>query len=138
MLLDYIIICPLAFVLGGSLKFCINSIKSRNLAFDQIGLGNFPSTHISIVSSITWLVYFREGYSDPLLGVCLALLIIVTIDALDTRKKIEDIIRVLRVELGDGKSIAGLRDKIGHNPIDVIGGVGVGFLAALITVCTTT
>jgi|TARA_Y100001949_G_scaffold85797_1_gene72531 acid phosphatase family membrane protein YuiD len=73
-----------------------------------------------------------------LLGVCLALLIIVTIDAIDTRKKIEDIVRVLRVELGDGKSIAGLRDKTGHNPIDVIGGVGVGFLAALITVCTTT
>jgi acid phosphatase family membrane protein YuiD len=73
-----------------------------------------------------------------LLGVCLALLIIVTIDAIDTRKKIEDIARVLRVELGDGKSIAGLRDKTGHNPIDVIGGVGVGFLAALITVCTTT
>ena len=100
MLLDYIIICPLAFVLGGSLKFCINSIKLRNLAFDQIGLGNFPSTHISIVSSITWLVYFREGYSDPLLGVCLALLIIVTIDAIDTRKKIEDIIRRISIRNG--------------------------------------
>ena len=61
-----------------------------------------------------------------------------TIDALDTRKKIEDIVRVLRDELGDGKSIAGLRDKTGHNPIHAIGGVGVGFLAALIIVSTTT
>jgi len=45
---------------------------------------------------------------------------------------------VLRDELGDGKSIEGLRDKTGHNPIDAIGGVGVGFLAALIIVFTTT
>ena len=81
---------------------------------------------------------FREGYSDPLFGVCLALLIIVTIDALDTRKKIEDIVRVLRVELGNGKSIEGLRDKTGHNLIDAIGGVGVGFLAASIIAFTTT
>ena len=128
----YLIICPLAFVLAGSLKFCINSIKTRSLAFDMIGLGNFPSTHVSVVSSITWLVYFTEGYSDPLIGACLALLMIVSIDAIDTRKKIEGIVKVLRVELGVGKDTSELRGKIGHEPIDVIGGFAIGFLAASI------
>ena len=128
----YLIICPLAFVLAGSLKFCINSIKTKSLAFHMIGLGNFPSTHVSVVSSITWLVYFTEGYSDPLIGACLALLIIVSIDAIDTRKKIEGIVKVLRVELGVGKDTSELRGKIGHDPIDVIGGFVIGFLAASI------
>ena len=46
----------LAWLVAGILKFTINSIKARQLAFGLIGYGGLPSNHSAIVSSMAALI----------------------------------------------------------------------------------
>lgn len=51
----------LTWLVAGCLKFLINCIRAKRLAFDLIGYGGLPSNHSSIVSSIAALIAFRDG-----------------------------------------------------------------------------
>ncbi len=61
-----------AWLVAGSTKFVINSLKARQLAFGQIGYGGLPSNHSAIVSSAAAMVAIREGISHPAFGGLLA------------------------------------------------------------------
>ena len=108
------------------IKFIINSLKIRKLAFKKIGLGNFPSTHNAISSSAFFTVLFQEGLNSPFLSIAFALMLIVAIDSLDLRNKIEKHAKAINeLEKPNGFSF-NLRTKIGHKPIEVFGGFLVG------------
>lgn len=85
----YLFVPLVAYLVAGSIKFLINSIKEKSLAFKLIGLGGMPSTHNTICSSVFFVVGFSEGFNSPLIAVCGALCMIVAIDSMDLRKKIE-------------------------------------------------
>ena len=128
--LAYLLVCPLAYLLAGGTKFLINSIKAQRLAFDQIGLGRFPSTHTAIVSAPAWLIALRQGIDTPALAVAIGVLLIVVIDAMDLRRKVEQINSVLKRELPDSPAAQNLRDRIGHTPLEIAGGLVAGGIAA--------
>lgn len=64
--LSYAITPFAAWLTAGVLKFLINSIKARQLAFGLIGYGGLPSNHSAIVSSMATLIALKEGISHPL------------------------------------------------------------------------
>ncbi|CAG1021325.1 hypothetical protein MTYM_00924 [Methylococcales bacterium] len=131
----YVIAPVVGYLSAGGLKFAINSLKARNLAVSEIGLGGFPSTHTTVVSSILFLIGLREGLSSPLLGIAIALNLVVIIDAMDLRRKVgrhaHVINRLARLQQPDVSSPA-LRERMGHSPLEVLGGFLTGLTVALI------
>ena len=134
---DYIyLITPLlAWLVAGSLKFLINCIRAKRLAFDLIGYGGLPSNHSAIVSSIAALIAFRDGMNTPAFGVAIALAFIVILDASSLRRQIgkhaATINQLIKTSNLDG---AILRERMGHTRTEILAGVlvgvSIGWLAA--------
>ncbi len=130
----YLMMPFVAWLVAGSSKFVINSIRAKQLAFGLIGYGGFPSNHSAIVSSMAALIAFKEGIAHPAFGVALALAFIVLLDANSLRRQIgkqaEAINRLQQAEQeSDAKP---LRERIGHTKLELLGGIVVGVLAAYV------
>lgn len=116
---------------AGTIKFFLNSIKLGRWAFRDIGMGSMPSTHNTITSTTFFVLGFGEGFSSPICGVALALMIIVAVDSLDLRKKIEGHAKVLSKNFSDNNpDAANLRLKLSHTPFEVLGGITLGVVIA--------
>jgi len=128
--LGYVLVCPLAYLLAGSTKFLVNSARAGRLAFHQIGLGRFPSTHSAIVCAPAWLIALKAGVGTPVFAVALGVAMIVVIDAMDLRRHLERANAVLRAE--HPAAAAELRERIAHRPFEIVGGIAVGAVAAFL------
>jgi uncharacterized protein len=128
----YILVCPLAYVLAGTTKFVLNTIREGRLAFEHVGLGGAPSTHTSIASAPVWLILIREGLTTPVLAVAMGFLMIVVIDAMDLRPKLGQVHSILKTRFAGDAETQGLRDRIGHSLSEVLCGVIVGGFSAFI------
>jgi acid phosphatase family membrane protein YuiD len=132
--MDYsYLLCPfVAWLTAGILKFCINSLFAKKLAFGLIGYGGLPSNHSAIVSSMATLIALKEGIHHPAFGVALALAFIVLLDASSLRKQVSNQ-AVLINQLAKAINLqGGLRERIGHTLIEIVAGVAVGALVALV------
>tara|TARA_Y100001936_G_C16091881_1_gene687044 strand:+ start:4205 stop:4627 length:423 start_codon:yes stop_codon:yes gene_type:complete len=118
----------LGFLCAGIIKFLINSYKTKGYAFSEIGLGGFPSTHNTIVSSTYFTISLAKGFDSIESSIALALCLVVSIDSLDLRKKIEQQSEIISKLTNEGKM---LRKKIGHSFSEVLAGYFLGFLIAL-------
>ena len=118
----------LGFLCAGIFKFLINSFKKKGLAFSEIGLGGFPSTHNTIVSTTYFTISLAKGFDSSESSIALALCLIVSIDSLDLRKKIESQAHMIS-KLNNPQDK--LRLKIGHTPGEVLGAYVLGFLLGL-------
>ncbi len=116
-----------AWVIAGGVKFLINSIKSKQLAFHQIGYGGMPSSHSAIVCSVAAMTAFREGVESSVFVVALTLAFIVMMDAMDLRRKIGQHAERLNLLSPDFPK---LRERVGHTPVEVLAGVLTGVLTA--------
>lgn len=121
----------MAWLVVGSTKFIINSIKAGRLAFDQIGYGGLPSNHSAIVTSVAALVAIREGLNHPAFGVAVALAFIVILDAYSLRRQIGNHAEVIN-RLNDGKQENLLRERMGHTRSEIGAGIVIGILTAWI------
>ena len=126
---SYIITPFVAWLIAGSSKFFINSIKAKSAAFKQIGYGGFPSNHTSIVTSIACLIAIKEGFESPALGIAIALSFIVILDATSLRTKVGAHAKRLNTMTPEEPP---LRERIGHSPIEILGGILTGLFTALI------
>lgn len=128
----YLITPFIAWLCCGLLKFIINSLKQKKLAFHLIGYGGMPSNHSAIVSSMAALIAFQEGVDTPAFGVALTLAFIVVMDANSLRKKIEQHAK----EINQFKHYQApvLRERIGHSKVEILMGLLLGsLLGALIS-----
>ena len=117
-----------AWLAAGCLKFAINSLRAGKPAFGLIGYGGMPSNHSAIVSSMAALVALKEGLDSPAFGVALTLAFIVMLDASSLRRQVgrhaQAINRLLPPEN------ARLRERMGHTPFEIAGGIAVGCAVA--------
>jgi acid phosphatase family membrane protein YuiD len=122
----------ISWVASGTLKFIINYTRFGFQARQLVGNGGFPSTHTSVVSSITILIGLITGWNSPLFGLGVAVTYIVIIDALGVRRAVgtnAKQINVLTKQI-NGHLISSLREKQGHTRTEILGGLGVGSLIA--------
>lgn len=127
--ISYVVTPLAAWLIAGSAKFAINSLKAKSAAFKQIGYGGFPSNHTSIVTSVAWLIALKEGLAEPALGVAVALAFIVILDATSLRMKVGEQARRLNRLTPDQTP---LRERMGHTPFEVLGGVVTGLGTAVL------
>ena len=126
----YVAAPAVAWVAAGSIKFAINSIRARKAAFDQIGYGGLPSTHMTIVSAVAALIAMREGMGSGAFGAALGLMAIVGIDALSLRRHIGLQARSINEMLREREQPTPHRERIGHSIIELGAGVIVGIATA--------
>ncbi len=129
--LTYLLTPLIAWTTAGSLKFIINSIKAKKLAFGLIGYGGLPSNHSAIVASTAMLIALKEGVAHPAFGVAITLSFIVILDASSLRRQVgkhaSRINRLTNVSISDEPK---LRERVGHTPIEIIAGIATGIAVA--------
>jgi acid phosphatase family membrane protein YuiD len=119
-------------LVAGSLKFVINSMRSGVPAWQQIGYGGMPSTHTTIVTTTAVLVGLREGWNTAAFAVAAALAFIVILDATSLRRQIGSHARVLNALHAGDPSYQAVRERIGHHWTEVAGGLLVGTACAFV------
>ena len=119
----------IAWLVAGSTKFVVNSIKAGQLAFGQIGYGGLPSNHSAIVSSAAALIAIREGFNHPAFTVAIALAFIVMLDANSLRQQVGRHAEAIN-SLNTGGQKKPLRERMGHTHIEIGAGIVVGVLTA--------
>jgi acid phosphatase family membrane protein YuiD len=129
--ISYLLTPFLAWLVAGSLKFAINSMRSRGLAFQQIGYGGLPSNHSSIVSSMAALIALREGIASPAFGVALTLAFIVMLDASSLRRQVGRQAEAINRLASKHSEQTRLRERMGHSPLEIAAGIVTGIVVAI-------
>ena len=129
--LSYALTPFLAWLVAGVLKFVVNSIKTRQLAFGLIGYGGLPSNHSAIVSSIVALIALKESISHPVFGVAIALAFIVILDANSLRQQVgKHAVSINKLASGEADHQK-LRERMGHSRLEIAAGIAVGIGVAV-------
>lgn len=128
----YLITPFLTWLCCGVLKFLINCLKEKRIAFELIGYGGMPSNHSAIVSSMVSLIALKEGMDSPAFGVAITLSFIVVLDANGLRKKME----TYAIEINKIKNYNRpiLRERVGHNKLEIAAGILVGITMTCVIV----
>lgn len=100
--------------------------------------GGMPSSHSALVCSMSMAIGLFEGFGTPAFALSVALMMVVVYDAAGVRREAgrhAEKINLVIEELFQGQPISEqqLKEVIGHNPIEVIAGVLVGFSIALVS-----
>ena len=130
--LSYLVTPFLAWLVAGSLKFLINSIRARRWAFGLIGYGGLPSNHSAIVSSTAVLIALREGLGHPAFGVALTLAFVVMMDASSLRRQVGRQAEAINRLAGEASGHVPLRTRMGHSRLEIVAGVATGAGVALL------
>jgi uncharacterized protein len=103
--------------------------------------GGMPSSHSALVCCGMLSVGLFHGFNTAVFALALVLAMVVVYDAAGVRReagKHAERINILIEELFSGQPISEkqLKEVIGHTPIEVIGGVLLGFATALVSYWT--
>lgn len=129
---EYLITPFFAWFVAGCLKFLINSFKVKKMAFGLMGYGGLPSNHSAIVSSMVFLIAFKEGIDTPAFGVALTLAFIVLLDANSLRRAVGKHAVAINNLAKDDPEYHQLRERMGHTKIEILAGIVVGGLVSYI------
>ena len=129
-----------ACIAAQSIKVVIGTMRLKRFDFHWlIGTGGMPSTHASGVTALSVVIGMEQGFHTPLFATAAAFTVITLFDAQGVRrwsgrqaqvlnKMLEDIYFKRRIQEERVKEL------LGHTPLEVLGGMVVGTLVALIIV----
>jgi acid phosphatase family membrane protein YuiD len=124
-------------ILAQVLKVPIDSLREHRWNWALFfAAGGMPSSHSALVTSTAAAVGLHIGFDSPVFAVAVALALVVVYDATGVRRqagKQAEKINILVEELLKGHPIneEHLREAIGHTPLEAMGGVLLGLLAAV-------
>lgn len=126
----------LAWTVAQLLKVVIDSIKGRHLDFTNwASAGGMPSSHSALVAALATAIGLRKGFASDWFAMALIFALVVMYDAAGVRRAASAQARILNQvidELFQGHPISEerLREFLGHTPVEVIAGAGIGVLFA--------
>ncbi|MEJ5201621.1 MAG: divergent PAP2 family protein [Anaerolineales bacterium] len=136
---NYILLAGLtAWVLAQLLKIPTHYLVNHEWNFGLIFTsGGMPSSHTALMTCITLSIGLYDGFGTPLFALAFAISMIVIYDAAGVRRQAgihAQRINVLVRELLSGHPVSQdlLKEVIGHTPQQVIGGIILGTVVALI------
>ena len=127
-----------ACLVAQAIKIVLGVIRLKRFDFQWlIGTGGMPSTHASGVTALSTSIGFSNGFDSPLFAISVAFTVITLFDAQGVRrwsgrqaqilnKMLEDIYFKRRIHEQRLKELAG------HTPIEVLAGMAVGLVTALV------
>ena len=125
-----IIIPLLGIIISQIIKFLIESIKYKKILVNRLlnGSGGLPSSHATLVSSLTSLIYLNYGYSKYF-AISLIFSLIILYDAVGVRYEVGKHARVLNQLNNSNKP---LKELIGHTLYEVLCGIFLGIIISII------
>jgi hypothetical protein len=122
--MNIILLLACTWVINGSIKFAVNTLRSGKEALALIGYGGFPSTHTAMVAAALFYVGFHWGFNTPSFAALAALLWVVMNDAMHLRIQVGS--QAAAINRLTKKKKDRLRERMGHSKIEVLGGLVVG------------
>jgi acid phosphatase family membrane protein YuiD len=128
----------IACLVAQGIKITIGTIRRKRFDFRWLfGTGGMPSTHAAGVSALSVSVGIQTGFDSPLFATAVAFTVITLFDAQGVRRwsgrqaqvlnrMIEDIYFKRRIQEPR------LKELLGHTPVEVAAGMGVGIMTALV------
>ena len=100
--------------------------------------GGFPSSHSAAVTALTAMVGFTEGFASPLFAICMVFSGVVVFDASGVRQEVGKHARTLNAmfeefKLWDRFDYKQFTELVGHTLFQVLGGIALGLLIALLS-----
>jgi acid phosphatase family membrane protein YuiD len=127
-----------AWAVAQIIKMPIDYIRSHRWNWSLLlTTGGMPSSHSSLVTATTLAIGLYYGFDHPTFALGVVITMIVTYDAAGVRQQAgihAQRINVLFEELLRGHPIneKDLREVIGHTPLEVVGGIILGLLVAIL------
>jgi hypothetical protein len=127
-----------AWLIAQTIKVVLGVIREKRFNFRWfVGTGGMPSAHAASVASLSTSVGITYGFDSALFAVALTFTLIIMFDAQTTRhssgrqaeilnKMLDDI--YWKHKLDDEK----LKEFLGHTPIQVFVGAGLGIVVSLL------
>lgn len=128
---SYVLAPILACVVAMATKLIIDIVKNKRFAFNLGGYGGLPSSHSSIVASTTTLIALKQGLYSPAFGVAFTVSLIVIFDANSLRKQIGKQAEAINHLSLLSKNQGVLRERIGHNCLEIVAGIIIGIGVAV-------
>ena len=132
----YILIPIIAVIIAQIIKTIIETIMYKRFDINRLfnGSGGMPSSHSTLVTSLVTLIGLNYGPKSIYFAISLILSLIVLYDAMgiryETGKQAEVLNKITKkIKIKDYIS---LKEKIGHKPIEVLGGIITGIIMSLI------
>ena len=128
----------IACIVAQMTKIVLGALRQRRFDFRWfIGTGGMPSTHAAGVSALSTAVATQLGTGSPLFAATLVFTVITLFDAQGVRrwsgrqaqvlnKMMEDMYFKRRIQEQR------LKELLGHTPMEVLAGMGVGLVTALV------
>ncbi len=128
----YILIPLICLGLCQLIKMIIESIKCKKLLLNRFisGSGGIPSSHTSLITSITTLIGLDNNFSGPVFGLALVVLYIICYDSMKVRNEVEKHSRLL-----NKISNQNFEEEIGHNFLEVFAGLIFGIVCTILFNC---
>ncbi|GAB4492515.1 MAG: divergent PAP2 family protein [Anaerolineales bacterium] len=102
-----------------------------------LSAGGMPSSHSSLMVGTTIGIALHVGFDSPVFAIAVAATMIVIYDAAGVRREAgrhAEKINILIEELLSGHPISdeGLREVLGHTPLEVVGGIFLGIVVGIL------
>lgn len=133
----YLLVPIITLLVCQTLKFVIESIISKKLVWGRLfnGTGGMPSSHSSFTISLTMMIGLNQGFNSPLFAISLVFATVVCYDAMGLRmesgKQAEAINKIFD-QMFQEEKYTKLKEKLGHKPEEVLGGIMLGIASALL------
>lgn len=130
----HMIIIPLTtVVIAQGIKLIIDASKNKFSWGDLNSYGGMPSAHTALMVSLTTAVGAFEGLSSAAFAIALVLTILIVRDAAGLRMHVSDHAKYLNMLIAiqsgkEQKRYNYLTERLGHTPLEILGGVIVGLL----------
>jgi len=128
----------LACLIAQCIKIVLGTIRQRRFDFRWfLGTGGMPSTHAAGVTALCTVIGRDVGFDSPLFALAAVFTVITLFDAQGVRRwsgrqaqilnrMLEDIYFKRRIQEER------LKELLGHTPTEVLAGMGVGLVTALV------
>ncbi|MFA5207860.1 MAG: divergent PAP2 family protein [Candidatus Paceibacterota bacterium] len=121
-------------------KAIVLTIKQKKFRFDLYSLpGGFPSSHSATVSGLATAVGLISGFDSISFAIAAVLAFFMIYDAKVIRgaagkqaQSLNILIEMYNEE--EGEEMNKLREKLGHSVVEILGGITIGILSAILIV----
>lgn len=130
----------LGWFIAQTTKAIVLTIKQKKFRFDLYSLpGGFPSSHSATVSGLATAVGMISGFDSVPFAIAAVLAFFMIYDAKVIRgaagkqaQSLNILIEMYNEE--EGEEMNKLRERLGHSMVEILGGIIIGILSALLIV----
>lgn len=140
---DVLIVSLASWLVAQLAKIVINAIVNKKLDIERLfGDGGMPSGHSATVTAMALMSGFRLGFDSPIFGIAMIFAIIVMHDATGVRQEagkharsiieLTEIFNEYLLEHDEKLKLQKLKTLVGHTPLQVACGAGVGVIVVIL------